>query len=427
MTQDTQLLPSQRPVVGIDIAKHRHAAAGVDPGGRDFGQPMMFDNNRAGVDRLEEKILTPLRAMGSVLVAMEATAHYWMCLFFELERRGYEVVVLNPLETAKKQRRRLRKTKTDKIDARSIARFVREGAFGRSRIPDEPTFELRQIVRHRWRLQEVVAQLQIVALTHVDVLFPELPDVLRPWLKSFRALLRTEAGLRPSLLLAQADHTRATVTSASRRRIPDSRIDELLRCAHDTIGIRRGEAILDSLLRSSLDLIETIEKQIDALDRQLAVRIAGRSSPLESLGLSPHIIATIHAECEPVAGFRNSRQLVAYAGLDPATFQSGDPDPRGGHVSKRGPKRLRQALCLATMGLILKPGIFQDAYRRARGRGKHHLSALVKTASLLARVVFRMLHDNKPFNPDHAQARGNPNQAVGETPHRMPADASSRA
>jgi transposase len=412
MTQDTQLLPSQRPVVGIDIGKHRHAAAAVDPGGRDFGKTILFDNNRAGIDRLEQEILAPMRAMGPVLVGMEATGHYWICLFFELERRGYELVVLNPLETTKRQRRRIRKTKTDKVDARSIARFVREGAFGRSRIPDEPTFELRLIVRHRWRLQAAVVQIQTAALTQIDVLFPELPAVLAPWLKSFRALLRNNAGLRPRLLLADADHTRATILTASRRRIANSRIDELLRWARDTIGSRRGEAVMDALLRSSLDLIEALERQIADLDRQLEARIAPRCSPLGSLGLSSHLIATIHAESDPIATFRNSRQFVAYAGLDPATFQSGDPDPRGGHVSKRGSRRLRQALYQAAMGLILRPGIFQDTYRRARKRGKHHLSALVKTASLLARIVFRLLHDNKPFDPNLGRARDDPAQAV---------------
>ena len=107
MTDNSQLLPSQRPVVGIDIGKRRHAAAAVMADGRSFGKPMAFRNDRAGIDRLDERLLIPLKADGPVLVAIEATGHYWMCLYFELIRRGYDCVVLNAIETAKKMKKRV--------------------------------------------------------------------------------------------------------------------------------------------------------------------------------------------------------------------------------------------------------------------------------------------------------------------------------
>lgn len=399
MTDNSQLLPSQRPVVGIDIGKRRHAAAAVMADGRSFGKPMAFRNDRAGIDRLDERLLIPLKADGPVLVAIEATGHYWMCLYFELTRRGYDCVVLNAIETAKKQRRRIRRTKTDKIDASGIARFVREGDFGRSRIPDVLTFEMRYLVRHLWRLQGLASQVQLSATSFVDLLFPEFTTVLTtPWLKSSRALIR-EIGLSPAKLLKSPEKTCEIIVTVSRGRISSAKIEKLMDCARRSIGIRRAEDVLDGLLRNSLILIEVIEAQIKDLELELQQRITTLGSTLATIGLSTHTIATIHAECDPISDFQNARQLVAYAGLDPTVFQSGSPTQLSGRISKRGSRRLRQALYLAAMGLVFREGTFQDSYRRARKKGKHHVSALVTVAGQLARIVFAMLRDNQVFDP----------------------------
>jgi transposase len=75
-----------------------------------------------------------------------------MPLYFELRRRGYQAIVINPIQTRGKFRTRIRKTKTDKLDARSIARLVLGGEARAARIPDEATLELRLLTRHRWQL-----------------------------------------------------------------------------------------------------------------------------------------------------------------------------------------------------------------------------------------------------------------------------------
>ena len=125
--KDKPVRPAGRNVAGIDIGKKTHAAAGVKATGEDAGPVVSFGNDRAGVDRLEKQVLKPLGGPKKVLVAMEATGHYWQPLYFELARRGYEAVVLNPIQTRGKFRTRIRKTKTDRLDARSIAHFVLSG------------------------------------------------------------------------------------------------------------------------------------------------------------------------------------------------------------------------------------------------------------------------------------------------------------
>ncbi len=139
--KDRPVSPGERNVVGIDIGKKRHAAAGLTAAGEPAGPKLSFANDRAGVDKLEEKLLKPLGGPERVLIGMEATGHYWLPVYFELTRRGYACIVINPIHrdartfsgsdppgTRGEFRTRIRKTKTDKLDALSIASPPRGGS-----------------------------------------------------------------------------------------------------------------------------------------------------------------------------------------------------------------------------------------------------------------------------------------------------------
>jgi transposase len=287
--------PGGRNVVGIDIGKGTHAAAGVKATGEDWGPVISFDNDRGGVDRLEELVLKPLGGQKKLLLAMEATGHYWMPLYFELARRGYEAVVLNPIQTRGKFRTRIRKTKTDKLDARSIAHFVLSGDALAARIPDEKTFELRLLVRHRWRLMDMKGDLERFSGSLADRLFPEYAGILaRPFLPTGRALIR-EIGLAPADVFEHSDEVAEVIRRAGRGRVSPEKVRTLIERARDSIGIGRAESVMVEQLRSTIDLVETIELEMKPLDEELARRVGEIGSPLPSLGLRAPIVATIHA------------------------------------------------------------------------------------------------------------------------------------
>jgi transposase len=77
----------------------------------------------------------------------------------ELTRRGYEVVVINPIQTKGAFRSRIRTSKTDKPDAVTIAQLVLSDKARAARIPSKRTLELRILSRHRWRLVVVAHKL----------------------------------------------------------------------------------------------------------------------------------------------------------------------------------------------------------------------------------------------------------------------------
>jgi len=394
---DRPVLAEGRNVVGIDIGKNRHSAVAIGPQGRKIASLASFSNDREGVECLEARVLTAAGGPPGVLFAMEATGHYWMALYQELVRRGYQGVVLNPIQTHGEARTRIRKTKTDKRDAESIARLILTGKAHAARIPDDDTAELRILVRRRHRLVQMKGNIERAAQSLTDRVFPEYDRSLsKPFLPSARAMIRA-VGLSPKRIAQEDDLTREVLARVGRARLKPERIDALIQRARDSIGIRQAGEVIDDELRATIDLIEDLELQIAELDEQLQRRMTERASPLLSLGIGPSLAAAIHAESDPAADFPSARQYAAYAGLEPSTFQSGDMRGTRTHISKRGSPHLRQALYLSAFSIYRKHEYFHRIYRRFRKKGHPHNDALVIVARRLALVAWRMLTDNRPF------------------------------
>ena len=105
--------------VGIDVAKDKFDACGIGgEGEKVFSLTATMD--REGF----EKLLFHLKGTCSLLLGLESTASYHIALFSYLTAKGYRVVIINPLLIANFAKLSLRKTKTDKKAALTIAQFL---------------------------------------------------------------------------------------------------------------------------------------------------------------------------------------------------------------------------------------------------------------------------------------------------------------
>jgi len=139
----------------------------------------------------------------------------------------------------------------------------------------------------------------------------------------------------PGKIASHEDEVRNTLHRASRGRIAQEKVDLLLERAKRSIGSRQAESLATEQLRSVFDYTETIQRQISEIEEQLESRIEELDSPLLSLGISPVLAATIHAESDPIADFPGPDQYVAYTGLDPSVRESGDTIRCRSKISKR--------------------------------------------------------------------------------------------
>ena len=108
-------------IAGIDVAAEHHTLARLDDAGAPIGRAVTFSEDSRGYDALIDALGVP-----PALVVIEATGHYWKNLFAVLTAAGHDVALINPVIARRFQQTRLERTKTDRIDAASLARLAFE-------------------------------------------------------------------------------------------------------------------------------------------------------------------------------------------------------------------------------------------------------------------------------------------------------------
>jgi transposase len=206
-----------------------------------------------------------------------------------------------------------------------------------------------------------------------------------------------QIGIAPDKLVRNADEVRELLRVAGRKKITDEKIEQLLQAAKESIGTRQAEGVIEAQLCSTFDYLDGVRQQIADIEKQLDERMQPLDSPLYSLGITSPLVAAIHAESDPISDFATPDQYVAYTGLDPSRHDSGDTIAWPGKISKRGSPLLRCTLYLTAFVVCRRHDYFARIYRKHRAKGKKHTNALVIVARRLARVIWRLLTDDRGF------------------------------
>ena len=154
---------------GIDVASEKHFVAVVDAASNELVKSKPFSEDAQGYEKLFELLGQP----DGMLVAMEATGHYWQNLFAALAAHGFQVALINPIRTHRFAQEEMVRTKTDAIDALGIARFAQQKRPTVTSLPDEATQSLRELVRLRDRVVQDLGDATRRLHRVVDLGFPE--------------------------------------------------------------------------------------------------------------------------------------------------------------------------------------------------------------------------------------------------------------
>lgn len=114
-------------------------------------------------------------------------------------------------------------------------------------------------------------------------------------------------------------------------------------------------------------------------------------------GVTPLLAISLRAELQPLGRFHQTKQLIAYAGLDPAVKQSGMAPVRFSRLSKRGSSVLRKILFFAAFGAF-HHGPFKPLYDRYKQRGLHHTTVLCIIARKILRIAVTLIRKKEFFN-----------------------------
>ena len=381
--------------IGIDIASETHVVAIIDEQGNTTLKPTPFSEDAVGY----QKLLEALPPSADTLVAMEATGHYWQNLFARLASEGYQVALLNPLRTHNFAAEDLRRAKTDAIDALSIARFAAQKRPPATRLPDEATRELRELVRLRDRLVQDFGDRTRQLHRLVDLGFPEFTRHVHhldsELATTILAKYPTAAAFKGVAVEVLAD-----LTYAGHHRVGEEVARALTGAAAVSVGQHHTPAyqLQVRYVCEDLDLlrkrVRTLEGDIENTLRHHEVGQLLTTIP----GIGPQTAARIMAESNPT-DFADAAHLASYVGVVSGTSRSGKRQPLRAHLTPIGNARLRAALWMPTLSAVKHNPWLRRFYLGLLARGKPAKVALVAAMRKLLAAVYSVAKHRRPFTP----------------------------
>jgi transposase len=275
-------------------------------------------------------------------IVLEVTGSSWEIVRL-LEPHVSKIIVVSPGDTGIAQAR----AKTDRLDARTLARLLWTGELEAVWVPPEWITRMRrrlhrreQLVRARSRAKNEIHAVLMRRLKGR----PPVSDLFgvkgRDWLR----------GLQLPLEEAETVH-----------------------------GCLRHIEFLDSEI-----------EQVERLICQEALKSPQVRRLLTVPGVNVICAAVFLAAVGDVRRFKGSRPVVAYLGLDPRVYQSGSTPARSGRISKQGSPQARWALVEAAQSVVQQPGPLHAFYERIRARKGHNV-AVVAVSRKLAVLFWCML------------------------------------
>ena len=386
--------------VGIDVAKDKHDCFILSSEGEVLADVFTVTNNRDGFETLYQRIRSCARPTDNIKVGLEATGHYSYNILGFLLDKGLATYVINPLHTnLYRKSLSLRQTKTDRIDARTIASMLMSDVDLKSYTDTAyHNEELKSLTRYRFDKVRQRAKLKQSVSRLVNILFPEL-ETLVPTLHmaSVYALLSELPGAQ-QIAAVHLTHLKTLLANASKGRYDRDKAVEIREAAKCSIGSKMPAKSLE--LRHTIQLIHELDKEIDEIESSIEEIMNSLQSPITTIpGIGYRMGAMILAEIGDFSNFDSPDKILAYAGLSPSTYESGKLKASGAyaHMEKRGSRYLRFAIFNATKYVCHWDPTFAAYLAKKRAEGKHYNVAISHAAKKLMRVIYSLQKSGQAY------------------------------
>lgn len=385
--------------LGIDIAKLNHFASALSSDGEILIEPFKFSNDSDGFYLLLSKI-EPFDK-SSLIIGLESTAHYGDNLVRYLVSQNYKVCVLNPIKTSAMRKNNIRKTKTDKVDTYIICKtLMMQNSLRFVSYYDLDLMDLKSLGRFRQKTIKQRSRLKIQLMSYVDEVFPELQYFFKSGLhqKSVYALLK-EAPTPKAIASMHMTHLAHLLNITSHGHFDKETAQKLRVLAQESVGT--SDSALSIQITHTITQIELLNNQLYEIETEMTEIMKYNDSVIMTIpGIGYINGGMILGEIGDINRFSSSSKLLAYAGLDPSVYQSGNFQAKKTRMSKRGSRVLRYALVNAAHNVVKRNATFKEYYDSKMAEGRTHYNALGHCAGKLVRIIFKMLTDNVEFNLD---------------------------
>lgn len=373
-------------LIGIDISKFKHDCFIATETGLVIKDSFSFDNNQEGFKKFLNVLLS-LDQTQEIRIGLEATGHYGTNLKLFLHENNFSFIEFNPVLSERyRQVSSLRKTKNDKIDAKLISKMLLSYDYKTNSSISYHILKLKSLTRFRKRLVKNRTVFKERLINILDIAFPEYSKhFTQVWGKVSFYILKNYPTAK-DIANINVEEVMTTIHSLSKGHYSMIKLMKLIETAKTSIGFKNDYHVLE--LQLTINMIEQLDSSIDKIENEI-IEIMNqynfKTATIPGIGIIS--AASIVSEYEDFSKFQNPNQLLSFAGLEPAIYQSGTQQTYG-HMVKRGSSYLRETIMNIIPYVMAYNSVFYEYYRKKKSEGKHHRVALTHLAKKLIRIIY---------------------------------------
>lgn len=391
------------PLVAFDVSKGSSHLQGFLSPGNPLAKAKVISHDSGGFEAAR-KIFAELKEKTGKepVAAYESTGVYSRSLERFLISEGIKRIVISPLESAKFRKAKIRPTKNDSLDCRSIAGAVYEREHAIAWKEDPKTAQLRYLLCEYIHSQQEMVRSKNWHMRNIDDFWPGFSDLADPF--SQKSLKLVEKFGCP-----QNIRSREAIEKALEKTPKQSRngFESYISAVWDYVQKHRTgeipEYAAEKAEESAAEVVKRLEKvgEIFACMEKIASEIPG-TALLETIpGIGKRLAVRLIASIGDIARFPKAKSLVAYAGIDPMVLQSGQQTGDHLHITKKGNACLRATLYEAVQCIRKSDpdGMTASYVDRKIKDGHPRKAAVIAGCSKLVRLIHAMLRTGTCYNP----------------------------
>ena len=362
---------------GIDIAKKKFDYCIVDSKLRIIKRGILI-NNSSGFS----EFLRIIKNYRNIKIGMESTNIYHVNLYTYLINNNRNTILLNPIETKLLKSSKIRKNKTDKIDAEAIAKYIiirKNNIITMEKNTENTYTNLKEYVYTYVRINKKITIAKNQLITDVDLLYPGLTAMANINSKYFMEIINNVAQIiENNYKIKYIDESKY---SEIRNILKNTDTNNAVKYDID-INIETLELLNKKLMKTK----SIIEDEYNNIDSKIKT-IPGIGTITGSIILSS--IGDINR-------FDSVIKLRAYSGMDPIVKQFGDYNITS-KISKRGNPLIRYALYLSTISAIQHNPVIKRYYTRKKNDGMKGNKLMIACSNKLLNIIYSVLKNNMDF------------------------------
>lgn len=395
--------------VGIDVSKGKSTVAVIQPFGVVIAEP--FDVIHTDGD-LKELVKFIKSLSGETKVVMEYTGTYYEPIADALHNAGIFVSVVNPLLINDYDTNRVRKVKTDRIDALKIASFTLDKWMKlREYIPAETVRQTLKVMNRQCiKLNKILVMQKNSLIALLDCCFPNAntlftsprreSDGHEKWVDFVLKFPHVDSVAKLSLSAFKTKYQ--GWCKKERYKYSESNAEKIHAYARTLVStlpmtdaVKTVVSESAKLLNSTLETLWTLHSEMDILASQLPEY----DTVMNLFAVGKVTCSQLIAEIGDVTKLKCSKSLVALAGIDPPPNQSGKEDPKSRHISKRGSPALCKTLFLIMTIYLQRQPADESIYQfldRKRAEGKPYKVYMIAAARKFLRIYYARVKEVMP-------------------------------